>query len=551
MESSRITKIITVLLTSVMILLFTNASPERAGFVTSGDTSPVAGLPVREVASVSGTDLFNEDIFLTLHKKAKGLFSPRWDNSDKILQVLSVIYNSAAEGLDPDDYHINDIERLAETIIYSGQIGYDDISTIEKLLDDAFRRLSTHLGKGRVDPSVADPQWNAQGRNTDKDWASFIENTLNADDPVRAIQRLTPRHPEYVNQKKALADYRRIESEGGWGTFTTGLKKIEKGIRHRDVTLLRKRLAVTQGPVEFDPEEEELYDQALHEQVILFQERNGLEADGVVGRSTIEALNISVSERISTIEANLERWRWVSDDLGDRYIMVNTAGYILRMYENGQQAYTSKAIVGTSKRQTPVFSSVMKYIVVNPDWTVPPQILKQDVIPDLLRDSSYLQKKNMKILTADGSVVDPSTIDWKKVSPSRFPYMIRQEPGKSNPLGRIKFMFPNYYDVYIHDTPSHWQFSRNVRPFSSGCVRINNVRDFALYLLKDDSEWINGRLDEELENGRTRTIILKNPIPVHILYLTAWTDDKGTIYFGKDIYNRDKQLIRTLKKENY
>jgi murein L,D-transpeptidase YcbB/YkuD len=191
----------------------------------------------------------------------------------------------------------------------------------------------------------------------------------------------------------------------------------------------------------------------------------------------------------------------------------------------------------------------MKYMVVNPDWTVPPQILQQDVIPDVIRDSAYLQKKNMKIVAHDGSVVDPSSIDWKQVSANRFPYMIKQEPGKANPLGQIKFMFPNQYDVYIHDTPTRWQFSRNVRPYSSGCIRINNVRDLALYLLKDDPDWNAGRLDEELEKGRTRTIILKDPVPVHILYLTAWADDDGTVYFGQDIYNRDRQLIRTMKKD--
>ena len=156
----------------------------------------------------------------------------------------------------------------------------------------------------------------------------------------------------------------------------------------------------------------------------------------------------------------------------------------------------------------------------------------------------------MKIFSRDGSVVDPSSIDWKQVSANRFPYMIKQDPGKTNPLGQIKFMFPNQYDVYIHDTPTKWQFSKSVRSYSSGCIRINNVRDLALYLLKNDPEWTTGRLDEELEKGRTRTIILKDPVPVHILYLTTWADEDGTAYFGQDIYNRDRQLIRTLKKDS-
>lgn len=549
MEISRLTNIITGLVTAVMILLFTSSSPERFRFVSEGDPVHSSGSANEAAAAPASPALFNEDIYSALHEKGRGLLSPRWDNTDKILQVIGAIYNSPADGLDPDDYNISGIEKLAESIASSGKPTYDDIVRMEHLLDDAFIRLSTDLGKGKVSPELADPEWKALKRNPGEDLIAYIENSLNADDPVRALQRLTPGHREYLNLKKALAEYRRLESAGGWEKYSTSLKKIEKGMRHPDVASLRKRLEVTQGQIDFNPGEEELFDQILHDHVVIFQQRNGLEADGVVGKSTVEALNVTVSEKISIITANLERWRWVADDLGERYILVNAAGYILRVIENGEQTFTVKAIVGTSKRQTPVFSSVMKYLVVNPDWTVPPQILRQDVIPDIIRDSTYLHKKNMKIVSNDGSEVDPLSIDWTQVTPNRFPYMIKQEPGKNNPLGQIKFMFPNQYDVYIHDTPSRWQFSKNVRPFSSGCIRISNVRDFALHLLKNDPAWNTGRLDEEIDNGRTKTIVLKDPVPVHILYFTAWADNDGTAYFGQDIYDRDKQLIRTLKKD--
>ncbi|HAX94056.1 MAG TPA: peptidoglycan-binding protein [Bacteroidales bacterium] len=549
MEISRITHLISGLITALLIMLFTSSTPGRVSVDSPGDSAAMASVNSEPVNPAAGMVSVNAGFISRLHEKGAGFLSPRWDNSDKILQVISAIYNSPADGLDPDDYNIADIEKMAERIASAGDPSYDDIFRMERLLDEAFIRLSTHLGMGKASPDIADPEWKALRRNTGQDWEIIIENTLNADDPLKALQRLTPRHHEYQNLKKALQEYRRIESAGGWGSFTTSLKKIEMGMRHPDVASLRKRLAGAQGPIEFDPADEELFDQTLHDQVVVFQQRNGLEADGVVGKSTVEALNIPVSDRISAIEANLERWRWVNDDLGDRYVMVNTADYTLRVFESGELAFTSKAIVGTNKRQTPVFSSVMKYMVVNPDWTVPPQILRQDVIPDVIRDSAYLQKKNMKIFTHDGSVVDPSSIDWQQVSPNRFPYMIKQEPGKANPLGEIKFMFPNQYDVYIHDTPSRWQFSKSIRPFSSGCIRINNVRDFARFLLKDDTDWNMGRLDEEIDNGRTRTIVLKEPVPVHILYFTAWADNDGTAYFGKDIYNRDRQLIRTLKKD--
>ena len=271
----------------------------------------------------------------------------------------------------------------------------------------------------------------------------------------------------------------------------------------------------------------------------------------MVGKATVEVLNIPVEERIRTIEANLERWRWISEDLGDRYIRVNTAEFELRAIENEMLVFQTRAIVGSSKRQTPVFSAVMKYMVLNPEWVVPPQILKLDVIPDIIKDSAYLMNKNMKILRMDGSEVDPSSVDWKSVSASRFPYMIRQEPGRNNPLGKIKFMFTNEYDVYIHDTPSRGLFARNIRSFSSGCVRIDNAQDLARYLLNDDPDWSPEHLQEAIEKGQKRTIVLKKPVPVHILYLTAWADDEGTAYFGKDIYDRDRQLITALKQDHY
>lgn len=546
---SRITHLISGLAAAAMILYFSSSTPGRVSADSPGDPSASSGSVNEPVNPSAGPVSFNAWFISHLREKGEGLFSPRWDNTDKLIQMISAIYNSSEEGLDPEDYNLTEIEKMAERIIASREPSHDDISRIESLLTDAFIRLSSDMATGKTSPATIDPEWKAVRRITGERWDEYIDSTLNTTDIALAIRNLTPGHREYLNLKKSLARYRQIDSAGGWGTFITSLPKIEKGMRHPDVSSLRKRLAVTQGPIGFDPEDEEFFDQALHDQVVVFQQRNGLEADGVAGKSTVEALNIPVSERISTIEANLERWRWLSDDLGENYIMVNAADYNLRFFGNGEQQFTSKAIVGTSKRPTPVFSSVMKYLVVNPDWTVPPQILKQDVIPDVIRDSGYLQRKNMRILARDGSVVDPSTIDWNQVSANRFPYMIRQEPGKGNPLGQIKFMFPNQYDVYIHDTPSHWQFSKNIRPFSSGCIRIDNVRDFARFLLKDDPDWNTGRLDEEIDNGRSRTIILKNPVPVHIVYFTVWADNDGTTYFWKDIYNRDRQLIRTLKKD--
>jgi len=535
-----------VMIGTLLLLSYSGNSGRITG--ESNDNPPVlidslnGALP-----SPGGEMAANPDIITRLYEKMGDHLSPKWNNRDRIEQMVTAIYNAPLDGLNSKDYHLSDIERLNEKIVLSDEPAIEDIERMEELLSDALFLLSSHLAAGKTDPDNVDPQWKALRRNLRENWSSYIDSTLNTNNINDILQTLVPEHPEYANLKKALARYRQLEAMGGWGSFSTSLPKLEKGMRHPDVSSLRKRLAVTQGSTEFNPEDEDLFDQALVDQLIVFQQMNGLEADGVVGKATAEALNIPVRDRIETIEANLERWRWISNDLGDRYIMVNAADFELTAIVKNQQEFQTRAIVGSSKRQTPVFSSVMKYMVLNPEWVVPPKILKLDVIPDIIKDSAYLVKKNMKILKMDGSEVEPASIDWKSVSESRFPYMIRQEPGQGNPLGKVKFMFANEYDVYIHDTPSRSLFARNIRSFSSGCVRIDNALELARYLLKDDPDWTPERLQEAIDKGQKRTIVLKNPVPVHILYLTAWADDNGTAYFGKDIYDRDRQLITALK----
>jgi len=315
-----------------------------------------------------------------------------------------------------------------------------------------------------------------------------------------------------------------------------------------DIVLLRNRLAITQCYIEDTIDDKYLFDQSLQEQVMLFQSRNGLTADGVVGKATIEAMNIPVEDRIATIEANLERWRWLSDDLGESYIKVNIANFELQVIEKDDMVFKTEAIVGLNSRETPVFSSIMTYLVLNPDWTVPPTILNTDIIPSLISNPDYLAEKNLKILRIDGTEVDPSTIDWINIVTAGFPYRIHQEPGPGNALGRVKFMFPNKFSVYIHDTPNHNLFGRTDRSLSSGCIRVNNPMALAAWLMKDSPAWTPAQIKIVIDEGKERTVNLVKPIQVHIVYLTAWASDDGLAYFRKDIYNRDQPLLAALKQ---
>jgi L,D-transpeptidase YcbB len=417
---------------------------------------------------------------------------------------------------------------------------------MEMLLTDAFLMLSAHMAGGKTDAVTIDPQWRAAGKREKFNWDSFIDSALQSNQIIENLQMLAPRHREYINLRSALEKYQQIRDEGGWESYTTSLPKLEKGMRHPDVTNLRNRLAITQGNIDFVIEDQDLFDQPLHDNVVLFQRRNGLSADGVVGKGTIEAMNFPVEERIVSIEVNLERWRWLSEDLGKQYIKVNIANYELQAIENDKIVFQSEAIVGRPYRRTPVFSSLMTYIVFNPNWTVPPTILFNDVIPAMRINPGYLAEKRMKVLRADGSEVNPGSIDWNNVTAGNFPYRIRQEPGRDNALGSVKFMFPNQYMVYIHDTPSRNLFSQTDRSFSSGCIRINKPLEFAEYLLTDNPVWTPEQIKNIIDLGRERTVNLPSPVPVHLLYLTSWADNDGIVYFRKDIYDRDQPLKTAL-----
>jgi murein L,D-transpeptidase YcbB/YkuD len=548
MRTTRITNSISGLLFVLIVLLFWTCASNKFARELSENPATIVDTLQDESSGLKEKTIYNRDIITTVYEKGKSFLSAKWNNRDKITQMISAIRNISEDGLNPDDYHLQEIERLTEKIAYSENIEVDDIGRLELLLTDSFKLLTSHLSTGKTDPETIDPQWKASRRIARKDWGNFIDSTLNSNDIIETLQNLTPGHPDYYNLKKALVKYRKLEEKGGWPNFSTSLPKLEKGMSHPDVSLLRKRLAVTQGDIKCNPEDTNLFDQNLYDQVVLFQQRNGLDADGVVGKATIAAINIPVHQRIEAIEANLERWRWISDNLGERYIRVNIANFELQVIENGEAVFHSPAIVGRLYKETPVFSSAMKYLVINPDWAIPPEILKSEIIPDIIKNPNYLTEKNMKVLRMDGSEIDPSTIVWDSTLLKSFPYMIRQESGRNNPLGHIKFIFPNEYSVYIHDTPSRSLFLRSTRTFSHGCIRINKAHELAEYLLKDDPEWNPSQLQKAIDQGQERTIILPNPVPVHILYLTAWADDDGTPCFCKDIYNRDQSLIKAIKK---
>lgn len=501
---------------------------------------------IKKNPEIKGEPIHNTEIISEIYEKENDLPFEKWEEAE-IDQMILAIEDISQDGLHPKDYHYSSIKNLKESIFDSDTAAVEDVAELEVLLTDAFVLMAAHLAAGKTDPEKIDPQWSAARRNLNINYESLLDSALQNGNITKSLSQLAPTHREYRNLKKALDKYKILQANGGWDKLVISASKLELGMKHEDVPKLRKRLQATQRNFVSTPKDSLFFDEQLHEQVLQFQKTNGLTADGVVGKGTVETLNIPVEERVATIKANLERWRWLNDDLGIKRVMVNIANYEMNVYEADSVIFTSKAIVGKPFRKTPVFSAKMTYMVLAPTWTVPPTILKQDVIPAVAKNQNYLKQKNMKILRSDGSEVDPSSIDWQKAS-SSFPYRIVQSPGKDNALGDVKFMFPNPYSVYIHDTPTKELFLQTDRSFSSGCIRINKPLEFAAFLLQDRPEWDFSRIKKAVADGKEKSISLANPLPVHILYLTAWADEEGNAYFSKDVYERDAPLLKALKQ---
>jgi hypothetical protein len=357
----------------------------------------------------------------------------------------------------------------------------------------------------------------------------------------------------YARLKSALGRYRTVAERGGWPTVPAG-PLLKKGDSGRRVAILRMRLISTDEYGYLTAKAFGLFDDDLEQAIRNFQERHGLEADGIVGPKTFAALNVPVEQRLRQMRINMERWRNVSRKLGERYILINSANFELKMIENEQTIASMRAVVGRPDRPTPVLSSEITHIVFNPYWYIPTVIVLEDLLPKIKKDEEYLNRENIEVFKrSNGHIleVDQEIIDWSTVTATTFNYKLRQDPGPQNALGRVKFIFPNNFSIYIHDTPARELFRKAKRSFSSGCIRIEQPVDLAEHLLRSDSgdrtltrEEILARLD----SGVRRRVRLPEPIPVHIVYCTAWVDDKGSVQFRDDIYGRD-MVVRTALNE--
>lgn len=473
-------------------------------------------------------------------------FSPAWIDARGPLPVVEdlvdAIRRSADHGLHPSDYHLRLLGRKL-TDQARGALSTSRLIEVELLATDAFLVYASHLLAGHVDPKTVHVTWFIP--RPEVDLATLLQQATSTGDIRGALEQVAPAAPAYRRLKGALGEYRSIASRGGWPSLPAG-PTLRAGDRDARVVALRRRLAVT-SPRVLD-QTSELLDDDLRQSVEMFQRRHGLAEDGVVGPATWRALNIPVEERIAQIQINLERWRWLPVHLGDRHILVNIAGFRLYVVESDATVMTMRAIVGRPYRDTPIFSDVMTYLVFSPYWHVPPGVAARDILPKVQKDPGYLAANGFRVFRGwDSNVaIDPATVEWASLTRSNLPCRFRQDPGPLNALGRIKFMFPNDFYVYLHDTPTRNLFTETSRPFSSGCVRIEQPADLALYLLKDTAGWDRNAIERGMNRRQEQTVRLATSIPVHLLYWTVWADQDGTLQFLADVYGRDHRLRMAL-----
>ena len=475
-------------------------------------------------------------------------YAPAWIDGTKptahIAELIEALNAANDEGLDPHLYNVSHLEqRRAEASKgFLTKKGFDpgEAGTLDAWLSYLYLKYASDLADGLSDLAHADPKWQIKPEKFDA--AERLATALESGRVKTSLTDLTPDNPQYQALRKVLADYKAQAAKGEWPKVPA--MKVKPGQRHSHVAVLAARLAATgdysgavppaNTPAVYTPE--------LQEAVKRFQRRHGLADDGVVTPAVVAELNVPIGVRIQQVELNLERWRWLPRNLGARHILVNIPEYRLEVWEGSKVPVAMKVVVGKQDTPTPIFNDQMTHVVFSPYWNVPPDIAQGETLPEILRDPGFLQRTNMEVLDASGAVIDPETIDLSDATKYRF----RQKPGADNSLGLVKFMFPNQYNVYLHDTPADSLFARASRSFSHGCVRVEQPLALAEYLLDEQPEWTRERIETAMHAQEERTVKLKEAVPVYLGYWTARVSADGIVQFRKDVYGIDGRQTKML-----
>ena len=459
--------------------------------------------------------------------------------------LIKALWSADHEGLDPQLYNVSllDQRRQEASKGFLSAKGFEpqEAGALDVWLTYLYLQYASDLADGLGDLSRADPKWQIRPEKFDP--RARLEQALDEDDVAESLLALTPDNQQYRALRKAMSDHRAQAAAGGWPKVPQ--VKLKPGGRSPAVPLIAKRLSASG---DFDgrvPEKGGAVEYAgeLLEAVKRFQRRHGLADDGVIGPAVVAEMNVPVETRLAQIQLNLERWRWLPRDLGERYILVNIPEYRLEVWDGDKVPLSMRTVVGKQDTPTPIFNDEMTHVVLSPYWNVPPDIVEGETLPSVMRDPGFLDRQNMEVLDASGKPVDPGSIDLSDPTKYRF----RQRPGAENSLGFVKFMFPNQFNVYLHDTPADSLFARASRSYSHGCVRLEQPLALAQYVLADQPEWTKEKIEEAMHSGEERHVKLKRAIPVYLGYWTARVSADGILQLRKDIYGvdaRQRSLLR-------
>ncbi len=475
---------------------------------------------------------FNNKTLFNFYKATN--YRTIWQSEDSRKIILTELLKSDEEGLNPEDYKVktlSDFEKKSATLNDS------DLAKYDILLTENFQKYISHLTNGTLNPRKLYKNWDLKENYIDLN--ETLTNLLDSDSLADKIEQLKPNHIVYKRLKKALKLINTFPKDDFKALKIAEI--ITPNDTNPSIIDIKKRLTYWK---ELQPQDSltTIYDPETILAIKKFQSRHGLAIDGIIGPATISSLNFSKKQRMQQIIVNLERWKWYPKEMGKEYIIINIPDYRLTLIKDKDTLRTHRVIVGRAKRKTPILSSKLTQVVFNPTWTVPPTILREDVIPAILKNRSYLSESNIKIYDRNGKIVSP--YDWQLSQAKSYRYV--QSPGTFNSLGMVKIIFPNRFSVYLHDTNHRDYFDKIDRSLSSGCVRVDNPLELTEYLLNDAVNWNLEKITTILQNEKTKFVKIKKEVSFHLLYWTAWSENNELI-FRDDIYNLDNDLYTKLR----
>lgn len=479
---------------------------------------------------------------------ALGGFAPAWTRATDVDSLLVALRGMSADGLDPADYALDELLRQRAALADSRATAMQR-ARFDLLATDACLTALAHLYRGKVDPASLDTHWNFDARQpAPGQGVQSVRDALAQGQLAELFARARPQNPLYDELRAALARWRGVAAQGGWASIPVG-PTLKPGMRDARVPALRQRLrvagylppAVDAAAGAGSPED---YDAATEQALRQFQSVQYLTVDGQLGPATLAALNVPVAARIDQLRVNLERARWLLHQLHGDFMMVDIAGYRVAYYRDGKPVWRSRVQVGKPYRSTPAFKSQVTYLTLNPTWTVPPTILKNDVLPKVRRNRGYLAANHIRVLDGQGRERSPASVDW--ANPRGI--VLRQDAGPHNSLGRLVIRFPNDYAVYLHDTPHQELFANPQRATSSGCIRVERPRELAELLLDDPVRWNRAAIDSAIDTGKTQNVTLARPVTLLLAYWTVDLREDGRIGFRPDIYQRDAPVLAALDR---